>query len=93
MRKDYIKIFILIVSILVLLAVHVLMEGEDVAFAIGGMIVEIIVGLVVGGLVLFNFLLFIYNIIRPENKLNFHIIDKFIAGIWAVIIFKLFGIL
>lgn len=80
------------VSLFALLAVHVFIKGEDVAFAIGGMIWEIAMGLVVGGLVLFNIFLFIYNVFRPGNKLKFEIWDKFIAGIWIVIIFKLFSI-
>ena len=79
------------VSIFVLLVVHI-SRGEDVFFAIGGMIWEVAIGLVVGGLVLFNILLFFYNILRPDNNLKFDIIDKFIAGIWFIIILKIFNL-
>jgi len=91
-KKSNTKIVILVVSIFALLAVHIFIKGEDIAYAIGGMILEIAIGLVVGGLVLFNVLLFIYNIFKPENKLKFDIWDKFIAGIWVMIIFKFFSI-
>ena len=78
-------------SIFALLIVHVL-QGENVPFAIGGMVIEVAIGLVVGGLVLFNIFLFFFNIFRPDNKLKFDIVDKFIAGIWVMIILKIFSL-
>ena len=85
------KIIILVLSAFVLLAVHVL-QGENVASAIGGMIFEIAIGLVVGGLVLFNIFLFFFNIFRPDHELEFDIRDKLIAGIWVMIVLKIFGL-
>lgn len=92
MKKNNLKIVVLVISIFALLAVHVFLKGEDVAYAIGGMIWEVTVGLIAGGLVLLNILLFFYNIIRPDNKFKFDVWDKLIAGIWLVIVLKIFNL-
>ncbi len=90
-RKDT-KIIILVLSIFALLIIHIL-KGEHVASAIGGMGVEVAIGFIFGGLVLFNIFLFFYNIFKPDHKSKFNIIDKSIAGIWVMIILKIFRII
>ena len=92
MKKNNLKIVVLVISIFALLAVHVFLKGEDVAYAIGGMIWEVAVGLIVGGLVLLNIFLFFYNISMPDTKLKFDVWDKLIAGIWIVIVLKIFNL-
>jgi len=79
MKKKDTKIIILVLSVFFLLVVHIL-KGNHVATAIGEMFVEIIVGFIVGGVILFNVLLFFFNTFKPENNLNFDIKDKFTAG-------------
>jgi len=91
MKKRNVKAVILILSIFALLIVHVI-KGEDIAWAIGAMVWEVAIGLVIGGLVFFNILLFFYNLVRPDNKLLFDVIDKFIAGVWTMVIIKAFGL-
>ncbi len=91
--KSNTKIAILVLSIFSLLAVRVLLKGQDVAFAIGGMIFEIAIGALFVGIVLLNLLLFFINLIKPNNKLKFDMWDKIIAGIWVMIILKVFNII
>lgn len=59
---------------------------------LGAAIWRAIVGIVLGGFVLFNIFLFICNILRPRKKLSFNYFDKMIAGTWLAIIFGLINL-
>jgi len=51
-----------------------------------------IVGIVIGGFILFNIFLFVWNILRPRKKQLFNYFDKMIAGTWLAIIFGLINL-
>lgn len=51
-----------------------------------------IIGIILGGLVLFNIFLFIYNIFKPDNELSFDYIDKATAGVLFTIIFEIISV-
>ena len=61
-----------------------------VASGLGSAVVASAVGIIVGGLVLFNIFLFFYNIFKPKNRLSFDGYDKLIAGLWLMIIIEIF---
>lgn len=62
-----------------------------VASGLGSAVVASAVGIIVGGLVLFNVFLFFYNIFKPRNRLVFNGYDKLIAGLWLMIIIRIFN--
>jgi len=64
-------------------------EGRIMS-GLGSTIVSGLVGVIVGGFVLFNVFLFFYNIFQPSNKLSFGTYDKVIAGLWFMIVIELF---
>lgn len=84
------RIALVLSSFLILWAVEAV-RANDIIFGLGYAIVMGTVGIVVGGLVLFNVFLFFYNIFRPGNKLSFGVYDKITAGLWFMIIIELFN--
>ncbi len=56
-------------------------------------IIKGIIGISIGGFILFNIFLFFYNAFNPSKTLKVGTLDKVIIGIWLIIvtqIFKLF---
>ena len=62
-----------------------------IAKGLGYAFFSAIAGIIVGGFVLFNIVLFFCNLLKPSNKLSFDHVDRTIAGLWIVIIFSLFS--
>jgi len=60
-------------------------------WGLGSAVAMATVGIIVGGLVLFNVFLFFYNVFRPKNTLSFSIYDKIIAGLWFMIVIEIFN--
>ena len=85
---------IALLSFLALWAIEVIRAEGNIEIRIlaglGSAMVMAAVGIVVGGLVLFNIFLFFYNIFKPENKLSFDGNDKLITGLWFMIIVEIF---
>lgn len=96
------KIAIALFSFLILWVVEILKNAieDDFDFAfffswfyrgLGSATASGIIGMVVGGFVLFNIFLFFYYLFKPNSKLSFSHIDRIIVGLWLVIIFSLFN--
>ena len=89
------KTGLVLISFLILWAIEAIQTKDVFEFAVfkglGSAVVMATVGIVVGGIVLFNVFLFFYNIFKPRNKLSFSVYDKIIAGLWFVIIIEIFN--
>jgi len=81
---------IVLLSFLILWAIEAI-HTKDIFGGLGSAVVMGTVGIVAGGLVLFNVFLFFYNVFKPGNKLSFSIYDKIIAGLWFMIIIEIFN--
>jgi len=81
---------IALLSFLILWLIEAI-RTDSIVYALGTTIGFATIGVIVGGLVLFNVFLFFYNILHPKNKLSFDGYDKVIAGLWSVIIVGIFN--
>ncbi len=55
-------------------------------------IIKGIIGIFIGGFILFNVFLFFYNVFKPSNTLKVGILDKVIIGIWLIIVTQIFNL-
>lgn len=74
---------------LIMTFVNMFQHTSNFFEGLGASVVSLLIWGILGGLVVFNVLLAIYNLLKPENTLALTIVDRINFGLFTGIVLKL----